>query len=764
MRTMETPYPVYLGLVRQTWGKFFTMQQGSTLHRICLHPDINDARPQPGEVWQISGEPFVDQDNRRYGWQVLAHEAHMIMPSGELLIDFLVMQFDGIGEAKANALWRSAARQAVDLFEVLDQGNAEILANLKDEKHKIILPMDLVAVVLRRWQELQAEARSMRWMQQHGFSKRLARRARQAWGPDAIDAIEDNPYRLLAFAPYQSASKAFAKVDDLATQRLGIAYDDKRRLLAAFECAMYLEWDNGNTASSLKTLNKRLDALLGSSRVSTDNILGTAATHLAVMFNNDTDQEPLVQLRGVALLECSIAERCLSMLEGREQFQEGLFRPTLDLTRLERFETEIRSQPGFSEFVLNAAQKQAVRTALMEPLSVITGDAGTGKTTTLNALFDQILTQGGTIFPMAPTGKAAKRIRESTRQAHAGTIAKFIRDSRLNRIVPQAGSYVVIDEASMVDMVTLYELLKYIPRGVRVIFVGDPYQLPPIGAGLTFHILAHCPYIPNTALSEVHRAAAETGIPGAAKCIREQRMPRMECFQYQPQAPGRIITNDVGILFIRVGQNEIKDAIVRAYREMKTKGDVQIIAAIKRAGPNKPQVGVANLNRILQDVFRAQNKKLLEITEYKKFLENDPVIFTRNIAPRDLWNGSTGRIVKIYDAPRYGSDESDEDEKVVEIVAIVELDGINRNMTLADFDWIELAYAITCHKAQGSAFDRIIVVSHDTPVIDNTWFYTALTRARKQIVVIGDWDAMQRHVVSPPRAFMRTVGLTLKRP
>lgn len=759
-----TPYPVYSGVVKQAWGQFFTMQQGSTLYRIRLHPEVNDAWPQPGEVWQIRGEPFVDLENSRYGWQFLAHEAEMIMPSGELLIDFFVMQFDGIGEAKANALWRSAADTGADLFEILDSGNAEILANLKDEKNKGILPIDLIPVVLRRWEELQAEVKAMRWMQQHGFSKRLARRAREAWGADAIDAIEDNPYRLLAFAPYRSAAKAFAKVDQFAIHRLGVTNDDKHRLMAAFECAMYLEWDKGNTAATLKTLNKRLDALLGLSRPNTENILGNAAAYLAVVLIKNTDHEPLVQLRGVAVLECSIAARCISMLERREQFQGKLFQPELDLLRLKRFETDVQGQSGSSDFVLNAEQKLAVSTALLEPLSVITGDAGTGKTTTLNALFDQILTQGGSIFPMAPTGKAAKRIRESTGQTHAGTIAKFLRDRKLGRIVPEAGSYIVIDEASMVDMVMLYEVLKFTPGGVRLILVGDPYQLPPIGAGLTFHVLAHSSYIPKTALTEVHRAAAATGIPGAARCIRELKMPTMDCLQYEPEAPGRIIKKDVGILFVHAGQNEIKNAILRVYREMQSTGDVQIIAAINTSGPDKPQIGVTNLNHSLQEVFRTAGKKVLEVTEYKKFFEDDPVIFTRNIAARDLWNGSMGRIVEIFDMPRYDSNESDEDEKVVKTVAVVELDGIKRNMTLQDFKWIELAYAITCHKAQGSAFERIIIVSYDSPTLDNSWFYTALTRARKQVAIIGDWDTMLRHVITLPKAFNRTVGLTIKRP
>ncbi len=738
------------------------MRRGDKLYRVCLQTDVNDARPLPGEVWQVSGEPFIDEKNSRYGWQLLAHEACMIMPSGELLIDFLATQFDGIGRAKASAMWRSAVEQSIDLHDALDKGKVDLLSALLDKKNKRLLAPEFIPILLRRWQEVLAESKAMQWMQVHGFSKTLARRARQAWGADAVEAIEDNPYRLLAFVPSNSAAASFAKVDNLAIRKLNIAQHDSRRLLAAFECAMYQEWDNGNTAATLSKLSERLDLLLGRTRTSNDNILKNAAANLAVEFAEGSGNEILVQLRGVALMERTISERLVAMIEGREEFQDTLFQAKFDLFRLKNFEETTRIRSSSPDFALNEEQKLAVKMSLSAPISIIAGDAGTGKTTILNALFDQIISQGGAIFPMAPTGKAAKQIREATGQAHASTIAKFVLERKKGRVSPQPGAYFVIDEASMVDTSTLYELLKFIPAGSRIVFVGDPYQLPPIGAGLTFHILAKSPEVPQTYLTEVHRSAVETGIPAAARLIREQVMPHMARCQYVPDAPGRMITTDIGVLFICTERNEIQNAIIRAYREMKTKGEVQIIAAINRASPESPAVGVANLNENLQNVYSTSSRKSLEITQYKKFAEDDPVIFTRNLAARDLWNGSMGRIVEILSKPQYGSQTWDDEEKAVEIVAIAELDGVRRNMALDDFDRLELAYAITCHKSQGSAFERIIIVSNESAVLDNTWFYTAFTRARKQIVLIGDWNTMNKHVVRPPKSFNRIVGLRLK--
>ncbi len=760
---METPYPTFAGVVEEVWCPFFTMRHGSRLYRVCLQKDVNDARPQPGEAWQVSGEPYVDEANKRYGWQLLAHEAKMVMPSSELLIDFLALQFDGIGQAKAGAMWRSAINQSVDLVQALNNGWADQLATLVDKKNRQLLSSDFISTLLRRWQELLAEAKGMLWMQTHGLSKTLARRAREAWGADAIDAIEENPYRLLAFAPYHKTASAFAKVDLLAIQKLNIGPDDSRRLLAAFECAMYQEWDNGSTAVTLDRLNSRLDSLLSKTRVSTSHILSNADAHRAVAQYSLSDNDSFVQLRGVALIERQISERFVDMIERRERYQDNFFISEFNETSLGLFETATCTEFALSTFSLNEGQKSAVKMAVEEPLSVITGDAGTGKTTVLKAVFDQILSQGGSVFAMAPTGKAAKRLRESTQQKHASTIAKFIQDRKNRRVVPQAGSHFVIDEASMVDTPTLYELLKHIPKGSSIVFVGDPFQLPPIGAGLTFHILVKSTNVPKTILSEIHRAAAETGIPAASKNIREQRMPPMERIRYQSNVVGRMISGNAGILFIDADKSQIKDAIVRAYREMNTKGEVQIIAAINRATPEKPPVGVENLNQILQQVYRNPNHKVLEIGEYRKFGEGDPVMFTRNIHSRDLWNGSMGRLVKIFHSPKHLLDDLDGEQKNVEVVAIAELDGIERQLSRADFDHIELAYAVTCHKAQGSSFDCVIVVAQDSTVMDNTWFYTAFTRARKQVVVIGDWDAMRKHVTLAPRSFGRTVGLKIER-
>lgn len=739
------------------------MRRGHQVYRVFLPSDVSDAKPQPGEAWQVNGEPFIDQANSRYGWQLLAHEACMIMPAGELLIDFLIVNFDGVGPATANAMWHSAVNQAIDLPKALDHGRVDLLSSLLDRKNKPLLAPDFIPVLLRRWQELAVQSEAMRWMQQHGFSKTLARRIRDAWGSEAITVIEDNPYRLLAFSPYHRAAMAFAKVDAIATQKLNLALDDRRRLLAAFECAMYQEWDNGNTATTLDKLNDRLDALLGKNRTSTDDILEHAAANFAVMLGSHSGQQILVQLRGVALLEHSISNRFLRMIDGCEAYQDTLFQPTLPDSWACQFEATVRLQAGRHDFALNHGQKAALEMAIMQPLSVITGDAGTGKTTTLNALFELILAQGGSVYPMAPTGKAAKRVRESTGQSHASTIAKFIHERKRGRIIPQPGAYVVIDEASMVDTATLYELLKYTPPGSRLVFVGDPYQLPPIGAGLTFHILATSPLVPTAMLSEVHRAAAETGIPAAARCIREQKMPAMDKIAYRSDATGRIIGHDTGVLFITADPGEIKDAVIRAYRELKTKGDVQIIAAINRAGREKPPVGVSDINLLLQELFRSPDRKILEIADYKRFIENDPVIFTKNIAARDLWNGSMGRLVKVFDPPKYGSDGADGSENAVEIVATVELDGVERHLSLADFERIDLAYAVTCHKSQGSAFDRVIVISHDSMVMDNTWFYTALTRAKKQVVIIGNLATMENHVVNAPRSFDRIVGLKIEK-
>jgi exodeoxyribonuclease V alpha subunit len=420
-------------------------------------------------------------------------------------------------------------------------------------------------------------------------------------------------------------------------------------------------------------------------------------------------------------MERFVAERIRTLRQSPEQ--PTLMRGSISSPELKALLAEFELQQGLS---LAPDQKDAVHMAIHEPVSVLTGGAGAGKTTVLKTVIRVLERLECQAQAIALAGRAAKRISELTGR-RAMTIAGCLCAIKAGELRLSSDSLMIVDEASMLDLSTLYRLLRSIPEHVRFLFVGDPYQLPPIGFGLTFHLWAETGRLPAVSLRLVHRQTSESGIPVVANAIREGRIPFLDIYQGERdgvsfiEAPGQQILGDLPAVVADLGLDQ-----------------TQIISPLRLG-----IAGVENINAYFHHLLKTGRPSVAA----GRISEGEPIMWTRNDWERGFMNGSIGRVLRA-DADRNA--------------ATVELDGQLVELGPADWKHIDLAYAITVHKAQGSQFDRVVIPVTYNRLLDRTLLYTAVTRAVRQVVLIGDRRAFNDAVIAAPSSHQREVGSALR--
>jgi exodeoxyribonuclease V alpha subunit len=571
-----------------------------------------------------------------------------------------------------------------------------------------IVHVDLARYLLATYHEKLVEAEVIMWLGDRGFDTRLAFRVVKVWGETAGERVTKNPYVMLAFAEWEHV--------DAVALGIGMDRDDDRRLIAAVEAVIYRRLEEKHTLTPREHVARAVRLLLRSPEAVSQRAIEAAIIDRAVVPDNGG-----LQPVGAAVMEHFVAERVRTLRQSPKQ--STLIRGSMSSEQIDALLTDFELQEGFS---LAPDQKAAVHMAIHEPVSVLTGGAGVGKTTVLKAMFLVLERLGCQAQAIALAGRAAKRISELTGR-RAMTIAACLCGIKSGQLPLSSDSLVIVDEASMLDLPTLYRLLRLLPEHVRFLFVGDPYQLPPIGFGLTFHLWAETGRLPTVSLQHVHRQTSESGIPVVADAIREGRVPLLDGYRRKQE----------GVSFIDMPSHHILGDLPAIISDLGLE-ESQIISPLRRG-----ITGVENINAYFHHLLEGGRPAVAA----GRISEGEPIIWTKNDWRRGFMNGSMGRVIAADTEAN---------------VAKVELDGQIVELGPADWQNVDLGYAITVHKAQGSQFDRVVIPVTYNRLLDRTLLYTAVTRGVRQVVLMGDRKAFENAIVAPPSSHRREVGSVLR--
>jgi exodeoxyribonuclease V alpha subunit len=684
---------------------FAGQDESATRVRVVAEPEVMARRPVIGETWHVVGRMANDAN---YGRQLVADAADLRRPSGRLIVRHLAgPRYRGIGMALAGRLWEAIGERLYDLLDrACDPSFQEkVVAELTAVPG---LGRDKAITIIEGWKTTASEPGMYRFLDKHGFPVRLAHKILEYWADKGQSAILENPYRLLALADWR-------EIDPKALD-MGVAFDDPRRLVAAVEAACYSRLDSGrHTWTGRDELREIAGRFIGTAKLADQAIALAHADGAIVPVGGGW--QPLAP----NAMEGYVEQRVRALAAGTRQMSIGDV--LADRPAVETMLSEYEAQHGI---VLNAEQREAVWLAASQGVCLVLGGAGTGKTTVLKAIHFVLRRLARSVRQMALSGRAMKRMEEAT-GAKAMTIARFFKEIERGEIAVGRCETIVVDESSMLDLPTTYRILRLMDEAsavgadVRLCLLGDPGQLPPIGYGLTFHLLAEEPWVPKTTLVEVHRQAAASGIPAASQMIRAGRMPVLKEWIGR-RAPG--------IYHAPATERDMGEVVATVMADLGGFDEARIV------GSRRENVdGVTTLN----SMFHA---RLSQPGQIFRFRVGEPVMWVVNDYERDLFNGTLGTVVGVELDGRFSA----------------EFAGRTFELGPEDIDLIELAYAATAHKMQGSAFRRVVVPVLPNRNMDRTLLYTAVTRAQEQVVVVGDLKQIAEIIAAPPRPSIRDIG------
>lgn len=661
--------------------------------------------PAVGEQLMVTGR-WSNHSN--YGRQFEAEFLERLMPqsAGEILAFLSSRVIKGIGPKMAARIVEHFGSETLAVMEREPMRLAEI-PGISGEKAKSIGAEFRLQVGMRQLMEFFAL---------HHLPAELAVRTYKLYGDSTIDLLYDDPYLLMD----DGLEAPFGAVDRFAIE-LGVAGDDPRRVEAGllFELSYnltaghsFLPEDKLCTATSQllsvepETIRAGIAKAREAEKIVSDVLAGIQVDYLPQLYE----------------AEKYCADRLLEF--AAHSFPE---KPGLD-SLLRR----VASQSGLN---YSSQQEQAIREAATSGLLIITGGPGTGKTTVLNGILNLLGNMQLRCLLAAPTGRAAKRLTEVTGE-DASTIHRLLEasiDQATGKMVfvrdednPLKCDAVIVDEMSMVDVLLLSSLMKAIPPGKRLILVGDPDQLPPVGPGFPLQDMLRSEKLPTVRLTEIFRQAQQSLIVMNAHRVNSGEMPDL-----------KNVKSD--FFFLKRPSEEGLNQLIRdlcTTRLPKNMGipasDIQVLSPTRKGG-----VGTASLNKMLQAALNpaSPDKKEKAYGEVI-FREGDRVMQIRNnydimwkktdgsAVGTGIFNGDIGTVLRI-----------DPNAEIMQVV----FDDREADYDFTQLGELEPAYAITVHKSQGSEYRAVILVAwNGSPyLLSRSILYTAITRARELLIIVG---------------------------
>ena len=572
---------------------------------------------------------------------------------------------------------------------------------------------------------------AMIFLNQYGVSNALAMKIYKEYGIKVMKIVRENPYRLAD----DIAGVGFKTAVEIAL-RMGFSPESSMRMKAGISFALSMAASNGHTYLLYEDLYEESKRLLGISEAEFENDIYELTIERKIVLK-EVKGERRVYNNNLYYMELTVARKLLDLNAKSEN----------NYKVMEAKVKEVEAKTGIK---LGDLQRKAVYEAVESGLVIITGGPGTGKTTTINAIIKLFEMQNMEILLAAPTGRAAKRMTETTGM-EAQTIHRLLELNgnpeeggsmrfERNELNPLEADVIIIDEMSMVDIYLMYSLLKAVTVGTRLILVGDVNQLPSVGPGKVLKDIIGSEKFNVVRLSEIFRQAAESDIITNAHKINAGQSIRLD-------------NKSKDFFMLSMNSSlQIQRALVSLIAEKlppyvdATKYDIQVLTPSR-----KGELGVENLNKILQQYINppAPNKREKQWGEMI-FRENDKVMQIKNdyqmewkiVTKKGLtikegsgvFNGDCGIIREINEFAGTVTVEFDEGK-------IVEYTG-------ATLEELELAYAITIHKSQGSEYPAVIIplLNAPRPLLNRNLLYTAVTRARKCVTIVGSENSVNEMI------------------
>lgn len=659
------------------------------------------------------------RNDPKHGWQFTAIDYHVTLPAT------LQGMKKYLGSGLVKGVGPVNAARIVDTF---GDATFEIIERAPERLTEVpgIGPVR-AARIAAAWEEQRHIRDIMAALQSHGISTSLAVRIYKCFGNESVRVMTREPYRLAR----EVWGIGFKTADRIA-QTVGIAPDAPARLEAGILYTLSSAAEEGHTLLAEESLAVEAARLLGVAPKRVTAQLETLRASGEIIAAERDDGAPLLALAPFARAEHGLAHRLRRLAAADPAGRAARVFGDVDWGAAFRWLAERHG------ITLSLQQEAAVRMALTQPVSILTGGPGTGKTHTLRALLALAGAKRLRCLLAAPTGRAAKRMEEATGWP-AATLHRLLEIRPGGRAVrgpddPLPADLVVVDEASMLDVLLANQLVRALEPGTHLLFVGDPDQLPSVGPGDVLADLLRAGCFPVTRLEQIFRQGAGSGIALNARRVNAGEMPRFggeirDSFFLPSDDPAAAAELVVDLVTRRLPAR---------YGFRPT--EVQVLAPMHR-GP----AGVAALNQQLQDRLNPWRPGAPEARAGSRaFRAGDRVLQLQNDYDLAIFNGDLGTIRTV-----------DLDEQ--ELVLLLD-DGREVRYPFANLHALTHAYAISIHKAQGAEFPAVVIpllMSH-APMLGRSLLYTALTRARELVVIVGQKKALYLAVRDWRRAVRST--------
>jgi exodeoxyribonuclease V alpha subunit len=652
-------------------------------------------QPRPGELLRLKGRW---QTHARYGQQFKVSAFEILLPDGiEQIRRYLTSGLiNGVGIKTAQRLIAHFGKEALDIIEKSPQRLTEVNGI---GEHK-------AGRITRAWQEHHTVRTLTGFLQDHGLKPAYGVKLYKTYGPDAMAVLQNTPYQVAADIP-----RIGFHIADAVVQKSGLPVDESQRARACLRHLLQQAGEEGHLFIPKSELESRCDEAFNLGYDAVQDALAQLEDHRHIIQDPRAPDSP-VYLQPLYDAEQEIVKRLQLLLT------IPLVPAKFDLRRMAA--TVVRRLA----IRLTDTQLDVLQCAMDQRLVIITGGPGTGKTTIIRAIAAMFEAEGINYLLAAPTGRAARRISEISHRK-AATLHKLLGfnlcEGRFDHDQdnPLDTQALVVDEASMVDLVLMGHLMKALPHGARLVLVGDVSQLPSVGPGTVLSDLIQSQVVQAFELKEIFRQAARSPIIANAHRIQKGELPLME-----PLAPGAPLTE---FTFIEQTDPKVITRTIltlckeRIATELGLDGihDIQVLTPMHK-GP----LGTMALNAMLQAALNPN------AAENAVFSQGDKVMQLRNNYTKEVFNGEIGTVSRL-------DQESGR--------MWVDFDGRRVTYDDVDLDELTLAYAISVHKSQGSEYPVIILpmVTQHYIMLQRNLLYTALTRARRMVVLVGSAKAVR---------------------